>query len=130
MDVETTGRWVGTRSDFRLFPSLCACFFCFCRTCNALHCNWRRMSPVNRLYFSGRIFWAALETQNESLVRSQWQVGSRRSQASICDRPAFRERQAMETKTIAVFTKNTTNPAYEAFRIATDQVARASGVKT
>jgi ribose transport system substrate-binding protein len=31
-------------------------------------------------------------------------------------------------KTIAVFTKNTTNPAYEAFRIAADQVARASGV--
>jgi ribose transport system substrate-binding protein len=36
----------------------------------------------------------------------------------------------MEGKTIAVFTKNTTNPAYEAFRIAADQVARASGVKT
>jgi ribose transport system substrate-binding protein len=33
-------------------------------------------------------------------------------------------------KTIAVFTKNTINPAYEAFRIATDQVARASGVRT
>ena len=36
----------------------------------------------------------------------------------------------METKIIAVFTKNTTNPAYEAFRIAADQVARASGVET
>jgi ribose transport system substrate-binding protein len=36
----------------------------------------------------------------------------------------------MEGKTIAVFTKNTTNPAYEAFRIAADQVARASGVRT
>jgi len=36
----------------------------------------------------------------------------------------------METKTIAVFTKNTTNPAYAAFRIAADQVARASGVAT
>jgi ribose transport system substrate-binding protein len=36
----------------------------------------------------------------------------------------------MDGKTIAVFTKNTTNPAYEAFRIAADQVARASGVKT
>ena len=36
----------------------------------------------------------------------------------------------MEAKTIAVFTKNTTNPAYEAFRIAADQVARASGVRT
>lgn len=34
------------------------------------------------------------------------------------------------SKTIAVFTKNTTNPAYEAFRIAADQVARASGVRT
>jgi ribose transport system substrate-binding protein len=33
-------------------------------------------------------------------------------------------------KTIAVFTKNTTNPAYEAFRLAADQVARASGVRT
>jgi ribose transport system substrate-binding protein len=31
--------------------------------------------------------------------------------------------------TIAVFTKNTTNPAYEAFRIAADQVARAAGAK-
>ena len=31
--------------------------------------------------------------------------------------------------TIAVFTKNRTNPAYEAFRIASDQIARASGVK-
>jgi ribose transport system substrate-binding protein len=36
----------------------------------------------------------------------------------------------MEGKTIAVFTKNTTNPAYAAFRIAADQVARASGVRT
>ena len=36
----------------------------------------------------------------------------------------------MEGKTIAVFTKNSTNPAYEAFRIAADQVARASGVRT
>jgi ribose transport system substrate-binding protein len=34
------------------------------------------------------------------------------------------------SKTIAVFTKNTTNPAYEAFRIAADQVARASDVRT
>ena len=31
--------------------------------------------------------------------------------------------------TIAVFTKNRTNPAYEAFRIASDQVARTTGVK-
>ena len=29
--------------------------------------------------------------------------------------------------TIAVFTKNRTNPAYEAFRIASDQIARATG---
>jgi ribose transport system substrate-binding protein len=36
----------------------------------------------------------------------------------------------MATKTIAVFTKNTTNPAYAAFRLATDQVAGASGVRT
>jgi ribose transport system substrate-binding protein len=31
--------------------------------------------------------------------------------------------------TIAVFTKNTTNPAYQAFRIAADQVARTAGAK-
>jgi len=31
--------------------------------------------------------------------------------------------------TIAVFTKNRTNPAYEAFRIASDQIARTSGAK-
>jgi ribose transport system substrate-binding protein len=36
----------------------------------------------------------------------------------------------MAAKTIAVFTKNTTNPAYAAFRLATDQVAGASGVRT
>jgi len=35
-----------------------------------------------------------------------------------------------EAKTIAVFTKSTTNPAYAAFRSASDQVARASGVRT
>ena len=32
-------------------------------------------------------------------------------------------------ETIAVFTKNLTNPAYEAFRIAADQIARSTGVK-
>jgi ribose transport system substrate-binding protein len=31
--------------------------------------------------------------------------------------------------TIAVFTKNLTNPAYEAFRIASDQIARTTGAK-
>jgi ribose transport system substrate-binding protein len=31
--------------------------------------------------------------------------------------------------TIAVFTKNFTNPAYEAFRIAADQIARSTGAK-
>jgi ribose transport system substrate-binding protein len=34
---------------------------------------------------------------------------------------------AESTITIAVFTKNTTNPAYEAFRIAADQVGRVNG---
>ena len=34
---------------------------------------------------------------------------------------------ADEKMTIAVFTKNSTNPAYEAFRIAADQIARAGG---
>ena len=32
--------------------------------------------------------------------------------------------------TIAVFTKNTTNPAYESFRVGADRVARASGART
>src|SRR5258707_13941342 len=36
---------------------------------------------------------------------------------------------ADEKMTIAVFTKNLTNPAYEAFRIAADQVARAAGAR-
>jgi ribose transport system substrate-binding protein len=31
--------------------------------------------------------------------------------------------------TIAVFTKNSTNPAYEAFRIAADQIARSTGTR-
>jgi ribose transport system substrate-binding protein len=31
--------------------------------------------------------------------------------------------------TVAVFTKNLTNPAYEAFRIASEQIARTTGVK-
>src|ERR1700722_6439100 len=38
-------------------------------------------------------------------------------------------RTADKKITIAVFTKNTTNPAYEAFRIAADQVARAAGAR-
>ena len=36
---------------------------------------------------------------------------------------------AADKMTIAVFTKNTTNPAYQAFRIAADQVARTTGVR-
>jgi ribose transport system substrate-binding protein len=36
---------------------------------------------------------------------------------------------ANEKMTIAVFTKNLTNPAYEAFRIAADKVAGATGAK-
>jgi ribose transport system substrate-binding protein len=36
---------------------------------------------------------------------------------------------ADENMTIAVFTKNLTNPAYEAFRIAADQIARSTGAK-
>jgi ribose transport system substrate-binding protein len=36
----------------------------------------------------------------------------------------------MEPRTIAVFTKNSTNPAYAAFRLATDRVAGATGVRT
>jgi ribose transport system substrate-binding protein len=36
---------------------------------------------------------------------------------------------ADDKMTIAVFTKNSTNPAYEAFRIAADQIARTAGAK-
>jgi ribose transport system substrate-binding protein len=36
---------------------------------------------------------------------------------------------AADKMTIAVFTKNSTNPAYEAFRIAADQIARTTGAK-
>jgi len=36
---------------------------------------------------------------------------------------------ADDKMTIAVFTKNRTNPAYEAFRIASDQIARAAGAQ-
>jgi ribose transport system substrate-binding protein len=43
---------------------------------------------------------------------------------------AASESRPGEQKTIAVFTKNSTNPAYAAFRIAADQVARANGAKT
>jgi ribose transport system substrate-binding protein len=37
--------------------------------------------------------------------------------------------RADDTPVIAVFTKNSTNPAYEAFRIAADKVAGAAGAK-
>jgi ribose transport system substrate-binding protein len=37
--------------------------------------------------------------------------------------------KAADQMTISVFTKNLTNPAYEAFRIAADKVADATGVK-
>jgi ribose transport system substrate-binding protein len=36
---------------------------------------------------------------------------------------------AADAMTIAVFTKNLTNPAYEAFRIASDQIARSTGTR-
>src|SRR5450756_2604563 len=42
---------------------------------------------------------------------------------------ATRARAADAKFTIAVFTKNTTNPAYAAFRFAADQVARAAGAR-
>jgi ribose transport system substrate-binding protein len=37
--------------------------------------------------------------------------------------------EAADEMTIAVFTKNQTNPAYEAFRIAADRIAQATGVR-
>jgi len=43
---------------------------------------------------------------------------------------ALTQARADEPKTIAVFTKNLTNPAYEAFRIGADKIAKASGAKT
>jgi ribose transport system substrate-binding protein len=42
---------------------------------------------------------------------------------------ASHTKAANEKPTIAVFTKNLTNPAYEAFRIAADQVARTMGAR-
>jgi ribose transport system substrate-binding protein len=36
---------------------------------------------------------------------------------------------AADDMTIAVFTRNLTNPAYQAFRIASDQIARATGAR-
>jgi ribose transport system substrate-binding protein len=44
--------------------------------------------------------------------------------------PTSSDARTAAGKTIAVFTKNTTNPAYAAFRFAADQVARASGAAT
>ena len=37
--------------------------------------------------------------------------------------------KAADEMTIAVFTKNSTNPAYEAFRIAADRIARSTGAR-
>jgi ribose transport system substrate-binding protein len=37
--------------------------------------------------------------------------------------------KAADEMTVAVFTKNSTNPAYEAFRIAADQIARSTGAR-
>jgi ribose transport system substrate-binding protein len=37
--------------------------------------------------------------------------------------------KAADEMTIAVFTKNSTNPAYEAFRIAADQIGRSTGAR-
>jgi ribose transport system substrate-binding protein len=42
---------------------------------------------------------------------------------------AANARAADDKPTIAVFTKNLTNPAYQAFRIAADRIAGATGVK-
>jgi ribose transport system substrate-binding protein len=43
---------------------------------------------------------------------------------------ALSHAHAADQKTIAVFTKNSTNPAYEAFRTAADQIARSVGART
>ena len=39
-------------------------------------------------------------------------------------------REAAAQMTIAVFTKNSTNPAYESFRIGADKIAQAAGART
>jgi len=43
--------------------------------------------------------------------------------------PAFQAQSAESSITIAVFTKNTTNPAYAAFRLAADQIGQGNGVQ-
>src|ERR1700756_251433 len=42
---------------------------------------------------------------------------------------ASRAQAAESSITIAVFTKNTTNPAYSAFRLAADQIGQLTGVQ-
>jgi ribose transport system substrate-binding protein len=42
---------------------------------------------------------------------------------------ARKSRQSRGPDDVAVFTKNSTNPAYEAFRIAADQIAKSSGAR-
>jgi ribose transport system substrate-binding protein len=49
--------------------------------------------------------------------------------ASMLAMSAGFARAADEKPTIAVFTKNTTNPAYESFRIGSDKVGRLSGAR-
>lgn len=48
---------------------------------------------------------------------------------AACSTVLFAAHAHAADMTIAVFTKNLTNPAYEAFRIAADQIARATGAK-
>src|SRR6476660_4310724 len=43
--------------------------------------------------------------------------------------PAFQAQAAESSITIAVFTKNTTNPAYAAFRLAADQIGQGNGAQ-
>jgi ribose transport system substrate-binding protein len=49
--------------------------------------------------------------------------------ASLAIIVAHHADSAEGTMTIAVFTKNSTNPAYDAFRIGADQIAQANGAK-
>ena len=49
--------------------------------------------------------------------------------ALTCSMALFAGSANAAEMTIAVFTKNATNPAYEAFRIAADQIARATGAR-
>src|ERR1700680_1630945 len=72
--------------------------------------------------------WSFGPSRNDSVP---WEAKMRYLAAVLVTMTIFvSDANAADAKmTIAVFTKNLTNPAYEAFRIAADQVARAAGAR-